>query len=144
MAIKIQFDEAELKAAVKAHLKAKIPTADASTVQLNIVAGRQPTGPYAEVDFEFECFTPQTVSDEEIKVEAPAKTTPSKKTFSKKVVKEVVVTDPEDTVITEDDTPPFDPADEIETSEEEDAADDAEEEDTPTETKPRKKLFGKA
>lgn len=59
MAIKITLDDAEIQAALTAHLKAKIPTVDTNSIDITVVAGRQPAGPYAEVSFEFEGSKPK-------------------------------------------------------------------------------------
>lgn len=151
MAIKLQLDDAELVAAITAHLVARIPTADASSVSINIVAARQPTGPYAEVEFEF-----QGASNALTTTTAPV-ATKRRSTVTKAVE---VKAEPESTV-TEEDSVPFE-ADEIVTTSEEDLADDLaheessaeddvetpdpeeeeSEEDAPKATG-RKKLFGK-
>lgn len=140
MAIKITLDDAEINAAIVAHLKSKIPTADAGTVEVTIVAARQPNGPYADVSFEFEGATP-VVSEKK-----PAAKKPTVKAETK------AKSEPEPEEV-EEDTPPFE-EDEIETSAEEDAADDAaaeelaeeEEEKSPTTTPAKgkgKSIFSK-
>lgn len=138
MAIKITLDDAEINAAIVAHLKSKIPTADAGTVEVTIVAARQPNGPYADVSFEFEGAA-STVS---------VKKSVEKKSPVKAETKVEAEPEPEKVAEVVEDKPPFE-EDEIETSEKEDAADDAaaeelaEEEKSSTDSTKKKSIFSK-
>lgn len=155
MAIKLTLDDRELDAAIKAHLASKIPTADIDTVKLNIVAARQPNGPYAEVEFEFQ-------GAEVIAEKAKPVATKRRAAVSKTVE---VTPEPESTVEAED-TAPFETEEdvvdldaELQSTAEEDAADDLAEDEVAVEeadvsseeaeadveetTTKRKPLFGK-
>ena len=122
-------------------------------MKLNIVAARQPNGPYAEVEFEFQGAE---VIAEKVKPVATKRRAAVSKTVE-------VTREPESTVEAED-TAPFETEEEVvdldaelQSTAEEDAADDlaedevaveeadvaAEEAEEPTTTTKRKPLFGK-